>query len=338
MPTAEGYYTTYDLSKVNREDLLDIITMISPVETPFFSSVKKGSASNTLHEWGTDELAAANSANAHIEGQDASGWAAVDRERLNNRTQIFTNPFAVTTTQEKVDTAGIKSEKAWQAAKKMKEHKRDIEASTLRDAVGAVAGGATSAARQQAPIKAFISGDATQGAPTTPDNRIPPAAGANQKITEDDINTALETVWTEGGMPDTLLCSARIKRRISNFSLVGLGTDGTTGSPHQANPDIRRMGMDDRKLARRIDVYEGDFGMLRIIPDRYIPTNTGSGSSTDVYILEMARWTFDFLISPFIEDLAKLGDSFRSWVYSQGCCTGRAPKGNLVYETVLNSI
>ena len=33
MPTDEGYYTTYDLGTVNREDLLDVITMISPAWT-----------------------------------------------------------------------------------------------------------------------------------------------------------------------------------------------------------------------------------------------------------------------------------------------------------------
>jgi hypothetical protein len=337
MPTDEGYYTTYDLGTVNREDLLDVITMISPVETPFFSTVAKGKATNTLHEWPTDELAAATT-NAHIEGADASGWSSNDRSRLNNRTQIFTNPFAVTTTQEEVDTAGIKSEKAYQATKKMKEHKRDIEFALFNNAAAQVAGGATTA-RKMGAIQGFVSGANVNGTPASPDHIVNVAAGANQKIVEDDINDALEASWDEGGAIDTVLCSAKIKRRISGFTLVDLGTaGGATLGITQNQQDLRSFNNGDRRLSKRIDIYEGDFGTVKIVPDRYIPTNTGGGSSTDVYLLEMGHWSFDFMIRPFIEDLAKLGDSLRSWVYSQGCVAGKAPKANYVFEDVLNSV
>lgn len=339
-------YTTMDLSTVNREDLLDVMNMISPVETPFFSTVAKGKCRATLHEWPHDELAAAVNNNAHREGRAAQFDAGdvLDRDRFSNRTQIFTNPFAISSTQEAVETAGIKSEKAYQAAKKMKEHKRDIEASTLRDATASVAGVVDTTARQQAPIKGFISGSNANGVPAAPDHIIAPAAGANGALTEEDINLAMETVWTEGGVPDTILCSARIKRRITGFSLVAhtqlnVNTgSGTTAVVDESRQDLRSLTMDDRRLMKRIDVYEGDFGTVRIIPDRYIPTNTGDGGSTDVYILEMGRWGFDFLISPFMEDLAKVGDSHRSWVFSQGCVVGKTPKANFVYETTDNEI
>jgi hypothetical protein len=326
MPTSEGYYTTYDLSTVNREDLVDVITMISPVETPFFSSVGKGTAKATLHEWPTDELAAA-AANTHVEGADASGWASADRDRLTNYCQIFTQPFAVTTTQEVVDTAGIKSEKAYQAAKKMKEHKRDIEYAVFNNTTAGAAGNATTA-RTFKGIKAFISA-------ATPDHLIAPAGGANTVLAESDLQDGIEACWNEGGMVDTVLCSAKVKRRISGFTKVtGLAVT-TSGTTEQ---EMRTVGAADKKLTRAIDVYETDFGLLRIIPDRYIPIDTGTGGSTDVYILEMQRWDMPFLIRTFIEDLAKLGDSFRSWVYSQLTLAGKAPKGNYCVETVLNSI
>ena len=43
----------------NREDLSDMITNISPTETPFLSSIGSSKATNVYHEWLTHSLAAA---------------------------------------------------------------------------------------------------------------------------------------------------------------------------------------------------------------------------------------------------------------------------------------
>jgi hypothetical protein len=49
-----------------REDLSDVIYSISPTDTPIMSSIGKTKATNTLHEWMTDSLAAATTNNALI--------------------------------------------------------------------------------------------------------------------------------------------------------------------------------------------------------------------------------------------------------------------------------
>ena len=50
-----------------REDLLDLVTNISPKDTPFTSGLPVKEATNTLHEWVRDALSA-RAANAQIEG------------------------------------------------------------------------------------------------------------------------------------------------------------------------------------------------------------------------------------------------------------------------------
>lgn len=55
----------------NREDLTDVIYRISPTQTPVLNMASKAKASNTLHEWQTQELAAAAD-NAQAEGDNAS--------------------------------------------------------------------------------------------------------------------------------------------------------------------------------------------------------------------------------------------------------------------------
>lgn len=316
LATTDGGTQTYDLTAATREDLLDIITMISPTDTPFFSSIDKGSADATLHEWLTDELAA-GAANSHIEGEDASYAAESPRVRLTNFTQIFQNTFAVTSTQEAVVKAGIRSELAYQATKKMEKHKLDIEWAIFNNAAAGNAGNATTA-RLIKGIKAFIS-------TTTPDHTVAPAAGANLQIVQADIDTALELIWNAGGKADVVMTSLKQKRRIASF------TTGVTKSLEMTQNEERRM-------INRIDVYEGDFGVVRLVPNRLIPTDTGTGGSTDVYLLEMDHWAFDFLQRPFVEPLAKTGDALKRWVYSEGTLAGKAPAAQYVIETALNTV
>ena len=59
----------------NREDLSDVIYRIDPTETPFMSGIEKEKASAVAHEWQTQALAAASSANAQLEGDDPTTTA-----------------------------------------------------------------------------------------------------------------------------------------------------------------------------------------------------------------------------------------------------------------------
>ena len=110
-----------------REDLIDIIYDISPADQPIMSSIGKGSAKAVYHEWQTDSLAAATTANAQVEGADATDAAVAPTTRLGNYTQIVSKVIRVSGTLESVDKAGRKSEKAYQMAKAAKELKNDIE-------------------------------------------------------------------------------------------------------------------------------------------------------------------------------------------------------------------
>lgn len=114
-------FDSYDAVGI-REDLSDIITNISPEDTPFYTKCRKTTARNTLVEWQTDALRA-SAANAHIEGDDTTASAATATSRLNNRTQIFKNAVIVPDTDEGLDKAGRAAEIAYQTLKIAKEQK-----------------------------------------------------------------------------------------------------------------------------------------------------------------------------------------------------------------------
>lgn len=110
-----------------REDLSDLIDMISPTENPIASAMKKEKANGRFVEWQTDALASAAN-NAQIEGDDVASFTAVTpTTRWGNYTQISTKNFIISDTEEIVDKAGRKSEIAKQKLKKTKEILNDRE-------------------------------------------------------------------------------------------------------------------------------------------------------------------------------------------------------------------
>jgi hypothetical protein len=92
-----------------REDLSDVIYDISPQDTPIMSSIGKSKATAVYHEWQTDSLAAATTANAQIEGADATDATVTATTRIGNYTQIVGKTIRVSGTLEAVDKAGRKS-------------------------------------------------------------------------------------------------------------------------------------------------------------------------------------------------------------------------------------
>src|SRR5260370_1065004 len=95
--------TTYQ-AVGNREDLSDMIYRIDPTDTPFMSGIEKEKATAVNHEWQTQALAAASSANAQLEGDDPTMVATTPTVRLGNLCQISYKVAQVSSTQQAVST------------------------------------------------------------------------------------------------------------------------------------------------------------------------------------------------------------------------------------------
>ena len=154
---------SYD-EPTNREDLTDVITNISPKETPITTMIGKTKAKATYHEFPEDELADA-AENAHVEGEKDTAAAAPARTRVTN-------------TQQAVDKAGVSDEYAYQMLKAMKELGKDLELAITTQTTDTA--GSKTEARKFAGIPGLV---------TT--NKI--AAGAN--ITMKAISDALQKAW-----------------------------------------------------------------------------------------------------------------------------------------------
>ena len=106
MPT----YTSYD--QVGKaEDVSDIITDISPTDTPFYSSIRTEKVNARVFEWQEDSLAAAAN-NAQVEGADPTMATLTATTLRTNNCQIMTKAFQVSATADAIKTYGRAKETA----------------------------------------------------------------------------------------------------------------------------------------------------------------------------------------------------------------------------------
>lgn len=280
---------TYDAIG-NREDLMDTITNISPVDTPFLSRFGKVKAKATNHEWLTDSLATA-AENKAIEGGDYSFSKPASRTRLGNYTQIHVTPVEVSDTQRSVDSAGLEDEFAYQMLKKMKEHARDIEYGLVNGTGNA---GTSGAAREMKGVLAWLATNVATGTGT-----------GSEDLTEDMFNGLLQDIWTQGGMPDYAYANGFQKRAISGF------TGGNT----------RNVNADEKEVIRGVDVYDSDFGRIKIIPHRFMTASV-------VAVLQNDLWKVATLRPTQKVEVAKVGSATRAVVETEVTLESRQEAGS----------
>ena len=187
----------------NREDLSDIIYRISPTATPFMNLAAKGKATNTLHEWQTQDLAAAVTNNAAVEGDDASGKTVTPTVRLSNRTQISTKTVVVSGTQQSMNSAGRKDEMGYQTSLAALEIKRDMESSATQLDVTATA------PRQVRGLLGWCYDNSSNGGGSyvaaSYTGNTGQTNGTTRAFTESQVKSVLQLIYTAGGEPDTIM-------------------------------------------------------------------------------------------------------------------------------------
>jgi len=286
-------FNTYN-AKGLREDLTDVIWNVSPAETPFCTSIAKAKATNTYHEWQTDALAAANTGNAQVQGDDITSFDAVTATvRLGNRTQISRKTMIISDTEEVGLKAGRKSEVAYQLAKKGRELRRDIEAILLNNqaAVASSAGVAPTLAGVPAWLITNTS-EGAGGANPTGDGSNTRTDGTIRSISETFLKTVLQEVFTNAGdQPDLLLVPPALKASTSAF-------------PGNAT---RFINAESKEIIASVNLYSSDFGDLKIVPDRFMRTR-------DAMILNTDLWALAWYRPIKMVDLAQTGDAQKKMI------------------------
>ena len=299
-------YTTHT-AQGDREDLQDKIFDISPMDTPFVSGCARGSASAVLHQWQTDSLADATTNNAQVEGNDYTATSGgTPTVQVGNYLQISSKTISVSGTLEKIKKAGRKSELAYQLAKRGKELKRDME-SIVTGLTTAPNAGGSDTARIMAGLPLWVNSNesrGTSGAGSDTDGTgwlstggVPTATsfsdGTQRALTETLFKAVLQSCWTNGADPSMFMVGA-YNKTIASSTLDGIATQ---------NVDVVRAAEAKPGVSiGSVDVYVSDFGVIRIIPNRFQRARDG-------WVLDMEYCALNFLRPMHTVKLAKTGDA-----------------------------
>ena len=297
MTVPTNTYSRYGAIGV-REDLADVIYDISPTDTPIMSSIGKSRATQTLHEWQTDVLAAATFGNALIEGDDATSASLTPTTRVGNFTQIVGKTVQISGTLEAVDKAGRKSEKAYQLAKASAEIKRDIE--NIITANQAKSNGTiNTGARKMGALLSYITSNVNKGsAGTNPVGDGSDARGdtTTRTFEESMLKDVAQQIFEDGGTPKLLVVPPGLKATVSAFAGVAQQRYVTGAEP--------------TTIVAAAGAYLSDFGLISIVPDRFM-------RSRDALMLDPEYAALAYLRPFQTNDLAKTGDSEKTQILAE---------------------
>jgi hypothetical protein len=284
----------------NREDLTDVIYRISPTQTPVLNMSAKAKATNTLHEWQTQDLATA-AANAQVEGDDLTAVAATVTVRLTNRTQISAKKIVVSGTQRAMNPAGRSDELAYQLSLKSLEIKRDMELGLTQNDVLATA------PRSSRGLRGWVVDNVNRNGGTLASYTANTGytAGTQRAFTEAQVKDVLQQVFTAGGEPDTIMLPPAAKQTFSGF----------TGNA------TRMDKSEDAKLYSSVDFYVSDFGTLQCVPNRFMATR-------DAFVLQSDKLAVAYLRPFQTIELAKTGDADQREILVEYTMECRAPKAH----------
>jgi hypothetical protein len=126
--------------------------------------------------------------------------------------------------------------------------------------------------------------------------------GTQRTLTEAMVVAGMQSAWINGGKPSVALCGAKQRGVISSFS------GGAT----------KFYSVEDKNLKATIQIYEGDFGTIKMIPSRFV---RGGASATDreVHLIDPSLLAVAYLPGRKMKtlDLAPTGDALKGAILSE---------------------
>lgn len=322
MPKVTNALTTYGVVG-NREDLSNAIYNIDPFDTPIMSMARRRNAKARQFDWQTENLPTVDTDNAQVEGFELSRTTGQPTVRLTNVTQISKRDATVSGSQEASDPAGKGSEMGHQMAVKSKVLKSDIEA--IASGRQARNDGDDSTARRTEAIAHFIArgrdrnnvqGNAVigyvTGLPTASTDAFTAVSAGNQVVlTEKLVGDAMQRAYENGAQPDNMIVPPAIKRTVSTF----VGRNST------------QVSVGKTEVVATIDIIATDFGRIKVMPSRWIATDTS-------LLLDADYLAFAFFRNFRQYPIAKIGDAETRMILAEWGVEMRQPMAHILFNGV----
>ena len=274
---------------------------------------KKGKKpGNVLMSWQMDAYESPSAAGV-VDGTDVDMTSAgsftnpaKNRVLAQNYAQIFRRVFRVSSLANEIQiVAGVKSELANGIAKKLVEIKRDMELTFLNDADAQIDNGSNAYLTKSMGSFLHASGTGGGGSDLTVSSSFRTTAATSNKadeVAEEDVQNMLKTLFENTGTirDYDLLCCSALKRNFTSF------TQSATGSADRLAIKTCNTESSAKAFINVIDVFEGDFGRLRLHPSTFI-AESGSAVNFKGYVVPFDQVEIRYGKLPQIKELQDNG-------------------------------
>jgi hypothetical protein len=304
------YLSGADLNAVARggvinESVLQKIWNISKIPLPFTDLAGTASHKNPYTSWVQDTLQAQNLSNAAVDGQDLSTYTNIPPSpRVGNQSQISVKAIAVSERAVAVDAIGGDA-LAYQLMMRQQELHRDVEGivltgqASVADNGDAVAGKAGGLGSWLVTNVSFGATGSAGGYSTGTGLTVAPTYGTKRAASEATLRTLLQSVWTQGGNPTSVMSTPAIIRSMSEYMFTSTARIATLMSD---------AGQSEKAMVAKgsVNVYVSDFGVtVEMTANRLQPVQS-AGVAT-MYILDPSLVELSYLKGYSVEPLAKTG-------------------------------
>lgn len=301
----------------NREELSDVVSRITPEDTPIYSMVEKVSFKTTHPEWETDDLASP-AANVVEEGAEYTFASTSPATRLGTYTQIMRKEGIISGTQDATDNAGNVEQVKYQKLKKGVELRKDAEFAIV-DANASV-GGAT---REMGSLSTWTetnvsrgSGGSNGGYDSGTGLTQAPTNGTQRAFTKAILDDVMQQGYTEGANFKHCFVSPYVKSVFVTFM-----SDSNVASFRYAASTGK-----NNSIVANADVYEGPFGKVMIHPNRVMAG--AAGLARNAFLVDPEYLQFGwFRKIKEDKEVAKTGDAKKFVLLGEGALKVKNEKG-----------
>lgn len=295
-------------AKGNRETLSDVVSRITPEDTPIFSMIEKVTFKGVHPEWETDSLAAP-AANIQLEGDEYAFGATTPAVRVGNYTQIMRKEGIISGTQDATDNAGSVEQVKYQKLKKGVELRKDVEFGIV-DTNASVAG----ATREFGSLNTWLETNVSRGATGANGGfsqgtglTVAPTPGTQRAFTKAILDSVMQQGYVSGANFSHAFVSPYIKSVFVTFM-----SDANVAAFRYAASSGK-----NNSIVANADIYEGPFGKVMIHPNRVM-----AGSATqarNVFLVDPEYLEFGWF-RKIAEDkeVAKTGDARKFVLIGEG--------------------
>lgn len=292
----------------NREELSDVINMITPQDTPIYSDIEKGKCVSVHPEWEIDELEPPGE-NIKTEGDEYTFDAGDTPDRVGNYTQIMRKTGIVSETQETVEQAGNANKVKRQKMKKGVALRKDIELAIVTN--NASVAGAT---REFGGLPTWIETNANRGSGGTNGGfdintglTIAAGNGTQRAFTQAQMDDVMQQGYESGANFSSVYTSPYVKSVFVTFM-----SNANVAPFRHAVTDGNR-----NSLISNADIYEGPFGKVLIKPNRVMAES--AAVARNAFFLDTDMVSFLWL-RKIAEDkeVARTGDAKKFVLIGEG--------------------